>query len=149
MDLTYRIALFVHVLSAVLMGFYLLVPFLLPGAKAEEGVRRGVAKVVGRLNRVGQYVLVAAVLSGGYMLHGADYSVIWIILVVILVLALFAFSGMLGKPLRELAVHGAEGAFENRGEGKTASVERRARMFAWLAAATYFLLIVVMLFPDI
>ncbi|PDO11443.1 MAG: hypothetical protein BLM47_01460 [Candidatus Reconcilbacillus cellulovorans] len=149
MDLTYRIALFVHVLSAVLMGFYLLAPFLLPGAKAEEAVRRVVAKVVGRLNRVGQYVLVAAVLSGGYMLHGANYSVIWIILVIVLVLALFTFSGMLGKPLRELAVHAPEATPENRDEGQAASVERRARMFAWLAAATYFLLVVVMLFPDI
>lgn len=149
MDLTYRIALFVHVLSAVLMGFYLLAPFLLPGAKAEEAVRRGAAKVMRRLNRVGQYVLVAAVLSGGYMLQGANYSVIWIILVIVLVLALFAFSGMLGKPLRELAGQAQEGTSENRGEANGNSVERRARMFAWLAAVTYFLLVVVMLFPDI
>lgn len=96
-----RVVFFLHMIGTLALGFYLVLPFILGQAeKLSVSAREGTLSAVGGLNRFAQYGLVLQLLSGGYMLSDGDYSVAWMVVVVVLLLALFAIGGMMGKPLR-------------------------------------------------
>ncbi|MFD2876579.1 hypothetical protein ACFTAO_12425 [Paenibacillus rhizoplanae] len=65
---------------------------------------------IGGFNRFAQYGLVIQLLTGGYMMTKGEYSVPWMIIVTVLLLAMFAFGGIMTKPLRLAAA----GMRENR-----------------------------------
>jgi len=101
-----KIMLFLHVLGAVGMGTYLIMPMLaglfrkISGA-AQEGLASGL--MAG--GRVGQLSLVIQLLTGGYLISQTDteYSVPWIIVVLVLFLAIGALTGVVQKPIRQIA----------------------------------------------
>ncbi|SES93933.1 hypothetical protein [Paenibacillus sp. NFR01] len=96
-----RVVFFLHMIGTLALGFYLVLPFILGQAeKLSVSAREGTLNAVGGLNRFAQYGLVLQLLSGGYLLSDGDYSVAWMVVVVVLLLALFAIGGMMGKPLR-------------------------------------------------
>lgn len=106
------IMLFLHVIGAVGMGVYAIMPFLvgqfrkLSGA-AQEGLASGL--YVG--GRVGQFSLIVLLLTGGYLISnmGPDYAISWSITVLVIFLAIGAFTGIAQKPLKAIAAAAKEG----------------------------------------
>jgi len=96
-----QFVLFLHVLGAILMGIYLMMPFLAARIGGLQGqARTGFLSLLYTANRVGQFVLVIEFLTGGYLVSKGNYAVSWMITAVVLFLALGAFTGILGKQLR-------------------------------------------------
>lgn len=122
----------IHVLCALALIFYILLPFLAGGA-----ANRSTAIALSRGNRIGQYVLVLAFLTGGYMVSKADYSVLWMVLAVVFVLVMFAMTGMASKPFKRLI------AGETGGDAM-----RKLRTFTLISGISYVLLLAMMLGPK-
>ncbi|MWV44012.1 hypothetical protein GRF59_10240 [Paenibacillus sp. HJL G12] len=100
------VMLFIHILGAAALGFYLILPFVVGKvAKLSLPAQEGSAAAIRGLNTYAQIALVIQLLTGGYLMSQGDYSVPWMIVVIILFLAIGAISGMMGKPLR-LALDG-------------------------------------------
>ncbi|RAV06579.1 hypothetical protein [Paenibacillus sp. YN15] len=135
--------LFLHLVASIGMGFYLLLPFLVGRlAGPAAGSQAGYAGLLATANRIGMYLLIVQLLTGGYLLQTADYSVLWMVLIVLVFLAVAAFTGMLVKPLkryREAVQQGKSGASEY---GKI-------RLFSTLAGACFLLIIFLMKFPEL
>jgi len=129
----YQVMYVIHVVSAILLLFYVAFPFLAGGTG-----KRSMAAGLHTANRIGQYVLVFAFLSGVYMVRLAGYSVPWQIVAVLLVLAMFAVTGMMGRPLKRLRDGDAD-----------AAAMRKVRVFGSVAAVCYILLVVIMYYPDL
>src|SRR5690606_21530382 len=89
--LLYQVMYTVHIVAALALLFYIMLPFLAGGAR-----NKATAVSLHRANRIGQYVLVLAFLSGGYMVGKADYPVWWMVVSIVLVLVMFAMTGMSG-----------------------------------------------------
>lgn len=122
----------VHVLSALALIFYILLPFLAGGA-----VNKQTAVSLYRANRVGQYVLIIAFLSGGYMISKATYSTHWIITAIVLILVMFAMTGMASKPFKQMIAGDSTG-----------KALRKLRTFTLIAGGSYVLLLVLMFGPK-
>lgn len=122
-----------HVLSALALIFYILLPFLAGGA-----VNRSTAIALSRGNRIGQYVLVLAFLSGGYMVSKAEYPIWWMVLSVVFVLAMFATTGMASKPFKKLIA----------GDNANGASLRKLRIFTLISAISYVVLLAMMLGPK-
>ncbi|ULO05861.1 hypothetical protein H1230_22810 [Paenibacillus sp. 19GGS1-52] len=106
-----KVFFLLHMIGTLALGFYLVLPFILSRAeKLSVPAREGTLSAVSGFNRFAQYGLVIQLLTGGYMMTKGDYSVPWMIVVVLLLLAMFALGGIISKPLRLAAV----GMRENR-----------------------------------
>jgi len=132
-----RIVVFLHVLSAVTMGFYLLFPFLAARLKPSTQPS-GYAGFLSTLNRIGQFAVLVALLTGGSIVHKYGYSMTWMIVILLLIVIMFAMSGMMGKPLRALAA----------GSGTDAQAGR-IRVFSTINAFCLLLILVFMSFPHL
>lgn len=96
---------FLHMIGTLALGFYLVLPFVLGRVqKLSVPAREGTLSAIGGFNRFAQYGLVIQLLTGGYMMTKGEYSVPWMIVVVVLLLAMFALGGIISKPLRLAAV---------------------------------------------
>ncbi len=93
-----RFILFLHVLGAVAMGFYLLAPLIVSQLNKLEGeAKKGILSVMRSLNTYAQYGLVLELLTGIYLFAQDDYSVLWIVLTSVLFVLIGAFGGMMGS----------------------------------------------------
>lgn len=136
--------LFLHVLGAVSVGFYLLLPFVASKlASLNPQAQVGFAKSLFGMNRVGQWLLVVQFLTGGYLISKSGVSVPWMIVTIVLFVALGAMVGMLGGPLKRIIAHG--------GEGKTASAKDASKlsMFSGIAALLLVVLVILMYYSDL
>ncbi|MFE4710326.1 MULTISPECIES: hypothetical protein [Paenibacillus] len=115
-----KILFFLHMIGTLALGFYLVLPFILGRAeKLSPAAKEGTLSAIGGFNRFAQYGLVIQLLTGGYMMTKGEYSVPWMIIVVVLLLAMFALGGIMSKPLRLAAA----GMRENRDvSGETAKI---------------------------
>lgn len=104
---TFKIMLFLHIIGTLALGFYLVLPFVMAKVnKLSPAAQEGTMSAVKSLNTFAQFGLVIQLLTGGYMISkGGEYSVPWMIIVVILFLGIAAVGGIMGKPLR-LAIEG-------------------------------------------
>ncbi|HZG57676.1 hypothetical protein [Paenibacillus sp.] len=131
------IVLFLHVLGALTVGFYLLLPFVVSKLKGlNPQAQVGFARSIFGLNRVGQWLLIVQFLTGGYLISKYELSVAWMIVVIVLFVALGAVSGMIAGPLKRIIAHG--------GEGKAAAAKDASKLSAFSGAAS--LLVLVLLF---
>lgn len=102
--------LFLHVVGAVGMGIYAILPFLAGLFKqlstpAQEGLASGLYAA----GRVGQFALVLQLLTGGYLISQSDYKVSWMIVIIVLFLAMGALGGILQAPLKRIKAAAASG----------------------------------------
>jgi len=116
-----NVMLFLHVVGAVGMGVYAILPFVVGKFKqlsgsAQEGLARGLISS----GRIGQYALVLQLITGGYLLTGLNvsYAVSWIVTVGILFLAIGALSGIVQGPLKRIAEASV------KGESASASISK-------------------------
>ncbi len=102
----YETMLFLHVVGAVGMGIYAVLPFVVGKFKQLSGsAQEGLASGLVAAGRIGQYALVIQILTGGYLVSNddaGDYAVSWMILAVVLFLALGALSGIVQGPLKRI-----------------------------------------------
>ncbi|WP_424768084.1 hypothetical protein [Paenibacillus sp. sgz302251] len=133
--------LFLHVLGAVGMGFYVVLPFMVGRASKLAGVGQGgLAEGLLSANRIAQYFLVLQLLTGGYMISKQDYSIAWMIIVIVLFLAIAALGGIISKPLKLVVASIAEG------KSATAHINK-ARVMSMIILVIYIVIIYFMKFP--
>ena len=130
-----RIMLFLHLLGAVGMGFYLLLPFFLRKTWLQS---RGVLQVYYWMNFTVQWILVAQFITGLIMYLQGNYPVLWIILVAVVFTGVGAFGGMFGYYCRK-----APPSFE---EDRTGWL-KKVRFHAILTSICMYLILVLMKFP--
>lgn len=133
--------LFLHVIGAAGMGFYIVLPVIIGRAtKLDGGGQAGLADGLVSANRVAQYFLVLQLLTGGYLMSKGEYAVIWMILVTILFLAIAALGGIVSKPLKQIAV--------SIQTGKSASSHiAKARVMSIIILLIYLVIIYFMKYP--
>lgn len=95
--------LFLHIVGAVGMGIYAVLPFVAGRFKqlstpAQEGLASGLLTA----GRIGQFALVLQLLTGGYLISQSDYKVSWMIVIIVLFVVLGALSGILQGPLKRI-----------------------------------------------
>lgn len=133
--------LFLHVLGAVGMGFYIVLPVMIGRASKLAGVgQEGLADGLLSANRIAQYFLILQLLSGGYLMSQGDYSVAWMIIVTLLFLAIAALGGIVTKPLKRIV--------SSIQEGKSATAHiSKARVMSSIVLVLYIIIIYFMKFP--
>ncbi|WP_028594244.1 hypothetical protein [Paenibacillus assamensis] len=91
----------IHFMAVALIGFYGLAPFFANKLKkAAPGAQEGVLSTMIVGNRIAQYILVVQFITGGYMMTKAGVTHVWMGVVTVLLLAMFAFSGIMGKKMK-------------------------------------------------
>ncbi|MCA0755323.1 hypothetical protein KP806_09695 [Paenibacillus sp. N4] len=133
--------LFLHVLGAVGMGFYVVLPFMIGRASNLAGLGQGgLADGLVSANRIAQYFLILQLLTGGYMISQADYKLVWMIIILVLFLAIAALGGIITKPLKRV-VSSIE-------EGKSATAHiSKARVMSFIILLLYVVILYFMKFP--
>lgn len=136
-----NVMLFLHVIGAVGMGFYLVLPVMIGRASKLAGVGQGgLAEGLLSANRIAQYFLIVQLLTGGYLISQSDYKVVWMIIVVVLFLAIAALGGIISKPLKFVVA-----AIQ---EGKSASTHiKKARVMSIIVLLLYIVILYFMKFP--
>jgi len=136
-----EIMLFLHVLGAIGMGIYVLMPMLaghfrkLSGA-AQEGMAASL--IVG--GRVGQFALIVQLLTGGYLMSQAKYTVAWIVVILVLFLVIGALTGIVQKPIQTIA----EASRESRDASDAIA---RVRTLSILILILYLIIVWLMMDP--
>lgn len=132
---------FIHLLGAIAMGFYLLLPFVIGKLASLSGdARKGFLSGTHLMNRIAQFVLIVQLLTGGYMMSKGSYSVAWMVATVVLLILIGAFSGMLGGPIKRIM---------NASVDANSSDIGKIRMFSLLVAISYLLIIIIMFNPGL
>jgi len=130
-------------IGTLALGFYLVLPFILGRAeKLSPAAKEGTLSAIGGFNRFAQYGLVIQLLTGGYMMTKGDYSVAWMIIIVVLLLAMFALGGIMSKPLRLASA----GMRENR---DVSAETGKLRTLSALLSVSLLLMVFFMVFNDI
>jgi hypothetical protein len=139
----FKVMLFLHVLGAVGMGFYIVLPIMLGRASKLAGVGQGgLADGLLSANRIAQYFLILQLLTGGYLMSQADYSVAWMVIIIVLFLGIAALGGIISKPLK-LVVASIQ-------DGKSATAHiNKARVMSIIVLLLYIVIIYFMKFPMI
>lgn len=135
--------LFLHVLGAVGMGFYIVLPIMVGRASKLAGVGQGgLADGLLSANRIAQYFLIVQLLTGGYLMSQADYTVAWMIIIILLFLGIAALGGIVSKPLKRVVA--------SIQEGQSATVHiNKARVMSIIILVLYIVIIYFMMFPMI
>ncbi|RAP75513.1 hypothetical protein [Paenibacillus montanisoli] len=133
--------LFLHVLGAAGMGFYLVLPLMVGRASKLDGSgQAGLADGLVTANRIAQYFLVLQLLTGGYLMSQGEYKVIWMIIVTLLFLAIAALGGIVTKPLKRIAT-----AIQS-GESASAHIAK-ARVLSLIILVIYVVILYFMKYP--
>lgn len=93
--------LFLHIIGALAFGFYLILPLIIGKVtKLSLGAQEGAISAIKTYNSYAQIGLLIQLLTGGYLMTKGEYTPAWMTVIVVLLLAIGAFSGIMGKPLR-------------------------------------------------
>ena len=135
--------LFLHLLGAVGMGIYLVLPFLVGRIMqlSSEG-QAGFADGIMGANRLAQICLVLQLLTGLFLMSLKNYSVLWTALTLVLMLGIGALGGVMTKPLKAIV------AAAKAGENASGAIAR-VRLFSVLLLVLYVAIIFVMKNPHI
>lgn len=132
-----KLMMFFHVLGAVGMGFYLLLPFFLQKTFLQE---RSVLRAMYWMNFISQWVLVAQFFSGGYLYIQGNYSLHWMIWVIVVYTGIGAFGGMFGYHIRKFLNSPTPPGFK--------PWARKVRLHGILSTIFLSFIIFLMLFPH-
>lgn len=130
---------FIHLLGAIAMGYYLLMPVAvgkLAGLAGES--RKGFTGAVRQVNMIAQFLLIVQLLTGGYLMSLGNYSTLWMIATTVLIVLIGAFSGMMGRPLKRIM---------NASGDPNKSDVSRIRLFSALVAISYLAIVIIMYDP--
>ena len=116
-------------------------PFLAGRASRLAGAgQQGLAEGLVAGNRIAQYFLVLQLLTGGYLISKAPYTVAWMIIVIVLFLAISALGGIVTKPLK--------GIVSQIQAGQSASAQiAKVRVFSIILLVLYLVIVYLMANP--
>jgi uncharacterized membrane protein len=142
-----KFILFLHILGAVGMGFYLVFPVLAARISSlNKQAQEGYVQALVTANRFGQFLLIVQFLTGGYLIgkYKDSYNLTpaWMALSVVLLIIAGAFSGMLGGPLKRIA----KGTQTGAGIDKDAA---KVRLFSILLTVVLIAIVILMVYPEI
>jgi hypothetical protein len=140
-----NLILFIHVISAVLLGGYIIFPYLVErAANLSDDAQRGFAALLSTFNRIGHYALIAVFVTGmGLISHiGHRPSFLWIGTVVVFLVVLGGAMGILSKGLKQL-IHAVDA-----GEGKEQCI-RKIRVGGWIASLAVIVEVFIMTNPQL
>ncbi|MEW9698326.1 hypothetical protein [Paenibacillus sp. SI8] len=139
----YHVMIFLHVVSALLLGSYVVFPFLAGRAGTLSGAaQESFVGLLRSFNRVGQFALIVAFITGGALISNAKPSVAWMITATVLLLIIGALSGMIGARTKKLLAAAKAGS-------NTASDVGKIKSFSWIAAIVVILAVLIMTNPQI
>ncbi|NBI28286.1 hypothetical protein [Chengkuizengella marina] len=125
-----------HTIVGLLLIAYIILPFLILSLKNGN---EGLAKVSVFINRIGMYILIISFLTGGYLISQYEgYSIVWMIVVVLLILIMFAMTGMISKPLKRV-----------RDRSAIDKDVKKAKIFSFINAIAVLIIIVLMYNPGL
>ncbi|MBP1963653.1 hypothetical protein [Paenibacillus aceris] len=139
----YQVMIFLHVISALLLGAYVVFPFIVGRAATLTGAAlEGFAGLLSTLNRVGQFSLIVTFITGGAMVSKVDVSVLWMVLAIVLLLIVGAMTGMIGGRIKKLIANAKAG-------NSTATDAAKIKSFSWIAAVAVVVAILFMTNPQL
>lgn len=98
-----EVMLFLHVVGAIGMGVYAILPFMAGRFKQlSTPAQAGLASGLLTGGRVGQFSLVLQLLTGGYLISQSDPSTSWWVTAIVLFVIIGALSGILQGPIRKI-----------------------------------------------
>ncbi|MDB5055089.1 MAG: hypothetical protein JWM44_3139 [Bacilli bacterium] len=142
-----KFILFLHILSAVGMGFYLIFPLLTVRISSlGKQTQEGFVQALQTANRIGQLFLIVQLLTGGYLIGKLKDSyglgAPWMISVIVLFVLAGAVTGMLGGPLKRIVKNLQAGQAVEPDVAKT-------KTFSILVSVILILLVILMVYPEI
>lgn len=141
----YPVMIFLHVVSALLLGAYVMFPFLVGRAATLSGAaQESFVSVIAKINRIGQFSLIVTFLTGGAMISQVDPkpSVLWMISSIVLLLIVGAITGMIGGRIKKLIANSKAGK-------STASDAAKIKTFSWIAAIAVIVAVLIMTNPQL
>ncbi|MHA0857459.1 hypothetical protein [Paenibacillus sp. CMAA1364] len=134
---------FVHILGALSVGFYLLLPFIVNKMSTLSlPAQEGTAVAIRTFNIFAQVGLLIQFITGGYLMTKGDYSVAWMVVTVLLIVALFAVSGMMTKPLKSAVAKVKE-------KKEISSEVGKLKMMSSILAVCLLVMVYFMVFNDV
>ncbi|KRF03596.1 hypothetical protein ASG89_02175 [Paenibacillus sp. Soil766] len=138
-----HVMLFLHVISALLLGSYVVFPFIVGRAASLSGAgQESFMGLLSTINRIGQFALIVTFISGGAMVSEGNFSGLWMALAIILLVIVGAVTGMIGGRIKKLRANSAAGI-------NTAADAAKIKTFSWIASIAVILAIVIMTNPQI
>lgn len=139
----YQVMIFLHVISALLLGVYVVFPFIAGRAASLSGAGlEGFTGLLSSLNRVGQFSLIVTFITGGAMVSKVEVSTLWMVVAIVLLLIVGAVTGMIGGRLKKLNASGKAGA-------STATDAAKIKTFSWIASISVIVAILIMTNPQL
>src|SRR5690554_1003553 len=137
----YKTFIFLHVLGAIGLGYYLILPFLTRNITKLSGqALESYLKGLFGTSRIAQYLLVIQLLTGGYMMSQNDYTVAWMISSIGFFLVAAAISGIMNKSMKTTIKDIQDGG---SGEAQLSSI----RLFSYIVSISMLIVIYFMMYP--
>lgn len=140
----YHVMIFLHVISALLLGSYVVFPFIVGRASSLSGAgQESFMGLLSTINRIGQFSLIVTFLSGGAMIGDLDPKppVLWMVLAIVLLVIVGAVSGMIGGRIKKFRANISAGK-------STASDAAKIKTFSWIGAVAVVAAILIMTNPQ-
>ncbi|GGE30861.1 hypothetical protein GCM10011391_06860 [Pullulanibacillus camelliae] len=137
----FGVLIFLHVISAVVLGVYVLLPcFLNYVSKLKQESLTSVAGLLIGLTRMGQYALILLLLTGGAMMSmmSSMPSIAWLIITLVLFVIIGAVTGMLIHNIKRL-----------KGAKATSALFSKVKVYSWIASIAIILIVLVMTNPRL
>jgi preprotein translocase subunit SecY len=142
-----KFILFLHILGAVGMGFYLVFPILAARISSlTKQAQEGYVQALATANRFGQILLIIQLLTGGYLIGKLkdtyNLSPAWMASSIILLILAGAFSGMVGGPLKRIL----------RGTQTGGAIDKdvsKIKTFSIILTVVLIAIVVLMVYPEI
>lgn len=134
----YHVMIFLHVISALLLGSYVVFPFIVGRAASLSGAgQESFMGLLSTINRIGQFSLIVTFISGGAMISEVDPSALWMILSVVLLVIVGAVTGMLGSRIKKLRANSAAGK-------SIVTDAAKIKVFSWIGAVAVVVAVFIM-----
>jgi hypothetical protein len=140
-----HILIFLHVLSALLLGAFIIVPFIVKRLNTLSSLEQ--AELSGTLLilvKVGEIALIGLLLTGGGMISEFSEmpSSLWMTVSGILLLIIGALLGMMHGKLKVLSA-------SNQDQNKTNGYRKKLQVYSWITMVAVLLAILVMTNPQL
>lgn len=141
----YHILIYIHILSALLIGIYILIPFVIPSIESfSQKEQTTFSELILFFIRVGQYALILLLLTGGgliYIINGG-LTTLWMILTTILFLIVGGALGMMQVKIKALRK-------SRDNDFALHSHLNQFKIYSWMTSIGIILILIVMTNPEI
>jgi hypothetical protein len=138
----YEFMIFLHVIGAVGLGFYLIIPLLLLRVyKLTGSPLEGYLSGLYATSRIMQYLLIVQLLTGGYLMAKLPYSTLWMVLTILFFIVVGAISGMLNGKMKKAIKDLNSG-------GNGSSYMRSIKIYSYITSVSMLIVLYFMMYPT-